>query len=256
MSQITQKGSTGPLALNSGGSFQSSTDANLATLVGTRWDLNDGREVILVGTGTATTATAGQLYQDAAIVANHQSLAVVSYTAYSANGNIPASFVATLGATAATANQYQGGFVLVNAGTGAGQTLRIASNSAGATSSSATVVLEDSPNVALTTASSVSLLPPHGANVIQMPTTATGAVVGIAMYAIAPSSYGFLVSKGIVAALSDATVASVGQSISPSTTTVGATTVTGGGGTTPTAVIGYANQTAVSAQNRSVFLNV
>lgn len=253
MSQISQKGSYAPLALQAGGSFQTSTDASLATLVGTRYDLSDGREVILVSTSSTTTATAGQLYQDAAIVPNHQNCAITAFTAYSANGNIPASVTVTLGSTATTANQYQGGFLIVNAGTGKGQTLRVASNAAANSGSSCVFTLEDGPNVALSSSDSkVCLLPPHGANVIQSPTTQTGAVAGVALYPIAVSSYGFLASKGIVSALSDALVPAVGQSISPSVTTAGAITLSSGTGAT----IGYANQTAVSAEARSVFINV
>ena len=255
MSRITQKGANGPLAIVANGAFQSSTDANLATLVGTRWDLADGREVILVGTSSTTTATAGQLYQDAAIVPNHQSLATVTYTAYSNNGNTPPSIVVTLAGTASTANQYQGGFAIVAAGTGLGQTLHIAGNTAATSTSNATITLADGPAVALDTTSSICLLPPHGANVIQNPTTPTGAVVGVALYPIAASSYGFLVSKGVTGALSDATVPSVGNAISPSVTTAGAITLAHGS-TAAVAQIGYANQTAVSAQSRSVFLNV
>ena len=62
MSQITARAANGPLALVANGSFQTSTDSALATLVGTRWDLSDGREVVLVSTSSATTTVAGDLY--------------------------------------------------------------------------------------------------------------------------------------------------------------------------------------------------
>ena len=130
MSRITSRGATGPIALVANGTFQTSTDSSLATLVGTRWDLSDGREVILVSSSSATTVAPGKLYQDAAIVPNHQDLTVTAVQAYSANGNTPAKITVTLGATAATANQYQGGFLIVNDNNGEGQTLRIASHPA------------------------------------------------------------------------------------------------------------------------------
>ena len=60
MSRITQRGATGALSLQANGSFQTSTDGNLATLVGTRWDLSDGREVMFVSVG-ATAITNGSL---------------------------------------------------------------------------------------------------------------------------------------------------------------------------------------------------
>jgi len=253
MSYITQKGASGALSLTSGGTFQQSTDSELATLVGTRWDLSDGREVILVSTGSTTTATAGQLYQDAAVVPNHQNCAVASFTAYNGTTGVPATVVVTLGNTAITANQYRGGLLVVNAGTGIGQTLRIASHGAAAGSGTTAVVLEDSPNIALSVSDSkVCFNNVHGANVIVSPTTQTGAVAGVGLYRISPSSYGFMTSKGLTSCLSDALVAAVGQAISPSVTTAGTVTLSG----STTAILGYASQTAVSAEARTVFLNV
>lgn len=257
MSQITQKGSTGALSLQAGGSFVTSSDPNLNTLLGTRWDLSDGREVILVSAGATTISTSGLLCQDIPIVSNHQGLAVTSFTAYSSSTNLPDSMVATLGATGVATNQYQGGFVLVDSGPGIGQTLRIQTNGSAAASGTIAIVLEDSPNTDLTTSSTICLLPPHGANVVVFPTTPTGAAVGVTLYPLtsgttATPNVGFLTSKGITAMISDAAVATVGQSISMSVGTAGAGSLASGTG----AVIGYAVQTAVSAKARAVFVNL
>lgn len=258
MSQITEKGATGALSLTANGSFQSSTDANLATLVGTRYDLSDGREVILVSTPATAINTAGLLCQTQAITPNHQNCAVSAIQTYSNNGNTPAKITVNLGATAATSGQYAGGFLVVNAGTGKGQTLRIASNPAALSSASLALTLEDAPNVALSTSDSkVCLIPAHGSNVIISPTTPTNVIAGVTLYPLAASSYGFLTSKGITSALSDATVATVGYAISPSVTTAGAFTVaTSTGSTLTNTVIGTALQTSVSAEDRTVFINV
>src|SRR5512146_1850459 len=105
MSRITQKGATGPLALTASGTFQQSTDANLKTLLGSRWDLEDGREVRLVLAGTPA-LVAGTVVTASAPIANHQNLTVTAVQAYSSNGNVPAKVTVTLGATAVTANQY------------------------------------------------------------------------------------------------------------------------------------------------------
>jgi len=258
MSSITQRGATGPLALIASGTFQSSTDSALATLVGTRWDLSDGREVVLVSTSSATTTVAGTLYQDAALVANHQGLTVTAVQAYSANGNTPATVTATLGGTAATANQYQGGFLYVQSSTGIGQFLRVAGNTAQTvTNGSVVVTLEDAPNVALTTSSVVSLVPQHGANVIINPTTPTNTPVGVALYAIAPSSYGFLVAKGLTVALSDSTAPAVGHAIASSTTTAGDIGAVAYGGSVVTGtVIGNTAYAATSAAANLIYLNL
>lgn len=254
MSFITEKGATGALSLQSGGTFQVSTDTNLASIVGTRYDLSDGREVILVSTSATSNCSAGQLVQDAALVANHQNLAVTTVTAYSANGNVPASAAVTIGATALTANQYQGGFALINAGTGKGQTLRIASNPVAVSSATnVTVVFEDGPNVALSTSDSkISLIPAHGASVIASPTTPTNVSCGIALYPIAASSFGFVTSKGLTSAISDASIPPVGGAISPSVTTIGTITTSSGS----TAIIGSAAIAAISAEGRGVFVNL
>lgn len=249
MSRITQKGATGPVALVANGAFQTSTDSSLATLVGTRWDLSDGREVMLVRAGDAVAA--GKLYQDAAIVPNHQNLAVTAYTAYSNNGNVPAKVTVTLGATAATANQYAGGFVVVNDVTGEGQTLRIASHPAADSAASLAITLEDGATVALTTSSEVCLIPPHGKDIIIFPTTDTGAVAGVGLYTIAAASYGFVTTKGLTSCLADQPI-TVGASLSPSGSVAGAVKI----GVLADGLIGNANQAGVDTEYRSVFINV
>ena len=258
MSQITQRGCNGPLGLTASGTFQSSSDAALATLVGTRWDLSDGREVVLVSTGSTTTTVAGTLYQDAALVANHQGLTVTAVQAYSNNGNTPATVTATLGGTAATLNQYQGGFLYVQSSTGIGQFLRIASHPAQATTSGSLVVtLEDAPNLALTTSSVVSLVPQHGANVIINPTTPTNTPVGVALYAISPSNYGFLLAKGLTVAVSDSTAPAVGRAICSSVTTAGDIGAVPYSGSVVTGtVIGNTCVAAVSAAANLIYLNL
>lgn len=252
MSRITQKGATGPLALVANGNFQSSTDASLETLIGTRWDLSDGREVILVQAGAATTIAPGLLYQDPAIVAGNQNIAVTAYQAYSANGNVPAKVTVTLGTTV-VANQYAGGFLVVNDNAGEGQSLRIASHPAADGSASCVITLEDSPSVAITTASEVCLIPAHGNGVIIHPTTPTASPVGFGLYTIAAGAYGFLVTKGIVSALNDASAAiTVGAMLSPSNATAGAVE----DGVLAQGYVGNAYQTGVQGEYRTIFANL
>lgn len=260
MSQITNRGATGPLALTAGGTFQQSTDTNFSTLVGTRYDLSDGREVMFVSAGATAISTAGILCQDAAIVSGHQGLVVTAFQAYSSTTNLPATVTVTLGASVLTQNQYQGGFAIIDTGPGIGQTLRIATNP-GALSSATGVVLtlEDAPNTALTTSSTVCLLPPHGNGIIINPTTSTGAIAGVSLYPLSAGTagtlglnFGFLATKGIVSCLSDSTAAPVGQGVVPSVITAGAIAVATGTGAT----VGYANQTAVSAKARSIFIDL
>ena len=252
MSRITQKGATGPLALVANGAFQTSTDSNLATLVGTRWDLSDGREVILASVASGTTVAPGKVYQDPAQITDHHNMGVTAYQAYSANGNVPAKVTATLGSTAVTANQYAGGFLIVSDATGEGQTLRIASHPAADAAATCAFTLEEGATTAIVPSTSeVSLIPAHGKNVIIAATTVTGAVVGVSLYPVAASSYGFFVSKGVTNCLGDGTL-TVGSSISPSNAVAGAVE----NGVLAQGIIGNAVMTGVDTEYRGIFINV
>lgn len=237
MSRITQKGATGPLPLTANGTFQSSSDLSLGTLTGSRWDLSDGREVVLVQNG-GTAVVPGKWYGGPNLTAAHQACATTAFTAYSNNGNVPAKVTVTLGATAVTANEYAGGFLFVASGTGAGQTLKIASHPAADASANVVVTLEDAPNTALVGASSVVNLirNPYGSAtgtaystngvVLGLHTGFTGSIAGVSLYPFAASgtatvSYGFLVTKGLTACLNDANT-TAGLDVMPSTNTDGA----------------------------------
>lgn len=229
MSRLTERPAVSPLQL-----FQTSTDQSLNTLVGSRFDSSDGREFVLVQNG-GTALVSGNLIQGPAKIGTttgHQNLA----TSTAAVG--ATSVTVTLGGTAATANQYAGGYVIFNAGTGAGQTLKISSHIA-QTSTSGTLVLnlEDAITVATLASDTKSclVLNPYGSSggatfatsgVVVCPTTLTGAVIGVSFYPIAATSstvlsYGFIQTKGVVACLNDATTA-IGLDLMPSTNTAGA----------------------------------
>jgi hypothetical protein len=197
-----------------------------------------------------TALPAGVLVQDAPIVANHQNIAVTAYRAYSANGNVPAQVTVTLGATAVTANQYAGGFVVVNDNNGEGQTLQIASHPAANGSASLVITLEEGATVALTSASEVCLLPAHGRDVVIQPTTVTGAQVGVTLYAIPANAYGFVVTKGVTSCLAAGAIG-VGLGI-----TVGAVAGAVAVAAATTSRLGYAAQAGVDTEYRAVFIDV
>lgn len=204
---------------------QTSSDASLATLTGSKWQTADGRELVLVQNG-GTALVSGVLVQSpASIGANHTGLTVNTATIGATQITI------TLGGTAVTANQYAGGFIVISAGTGIGQTLRIQSHPA-QTSTSGTVVLtlEDALSVAtLTSDSKGSLtLPQYGSakgadfttsGVVVCPTTLTGRVIGATFYPIPATSttvlsYGFIVKNGAVGVLNGANT-SIGLDLMP-----------------------------------------
>jgi hypothetical protein len=244
-SRITQKGQGAPLDV-----FKTSTDTSLETLLASRWDLEDGREAILVQAGSATTVAAGLLYQAPAIVANHQNIAVTAYTA--ATTYNPAKVTVTLGATAATANQYAGGYLVVNDNNGEGQTIKIQSHPAADASASLVITLADSPATALTTASEVCLISNPGNGVIINPATPTGITVGVGLYPIAASAYGFLISKGITSAFNTDANLTVGSAISPSNAVAGGVE----NGVIAQGFVGRALQAGVSGEYRTVFIDL
>lgn len=245
--------------------FTTSADPSNSQVVGQVFATGDQREVTLVQNGTVA-LVAGNLVQHSPIVANHVNVAVAANVAVGST-----TVTLTLGATVANANQYQGGFLVINAGSGIGQTFRILSSSATAASGTCTVVLEDAVQVALTSASSkASLIAPAFTGVVINPTTATASPAGVTLYPIPASvantyngttgvltatgtyQYGYIVTKGIVSCLSDANTATVGLGVMPSTTTAGTiavATATGGR-------VGFAYQTSVSAEARAIYVNL
>lgn len=225
-----------PISLFGVNGVPNSTDLSLSTLVGTPFVSADGRVFVVVQNG-AVALVAGNLVQGpASIGANHIGLAVVSNAAIGAT-----QITVTLGGTAVTANQYAGGFVVISAGTGLGQTLRIASHPAQSTTSGNVVLtLEDPLSVAITSSTSKASLTlnpygsPNGAaisthGVVVSPSgtssASTGKTIGVTIGPIPASStstlalggsptYGWVQTRGPVACLSDGAIA-IGLDIMP-----------------------------------------
>jgi hypothetical protein len=196
------------------GPFQSETTSE--AVLGQMIETPDGRKFryCLVG-GTALVP--GKLYQSPAEVTNHQDLTPTAATAIG-----DTSITVTLGATAATANQYAGGWVTVTTGTGAGYQYRISSHPAADASATLALTLDDAILVATNASTTrVDLVLNPYSGVILNPTTASGAAVGVAVYAAAASTYSWLQSGGPCAVLSDGGDA-VGTEVVASNGTAGA----------------------------------
>lgn len=230
MSYISDYKST-PISLFGVNGGVTTTDASLATLVGSRFSSADGRVFALVQNG-ATALVSGVLVQSpASIGANHTGL-TLSTAAIGAT-----QITATLGATAVTANQYAGGFIVISAGTGIGQTLRIASHPAAALSTTVVLTLEDPLSVATATSDSKGslTLPQYGSangvavttsGVVVCPTTLTGRVIGATISPIPASTstvptYGFIQVAGACGVLNQGATA-IGLDVMPSASVAGA----------------------------------
>lgn len=201
------------------------------------------------GTGSGTALVAGQLQQGATAVSNHTNNTGVTTTV----GQQQVTYA--VGATAVTSNEYYQGYLLVNAGTGAGQCLEIAGNTKAGSSGSPTINLKD----AIITATSVSdskfsLVPNlYSACIINNATLGAG-VAGVPNVNIADTYYGWFQVGGTCSVLSDAGAAAIGAPITYSDDTNGAVGPYETDAVGP--VLGYALILGVSAEYRQVFLTI
>ena len=191
----------------------------------------------------------GNVYDGPANVANHTNVTVAAAAAAAVT-----SITVTLGATAATANQYAGGVVAVNDVNGQGFTYGVKSHPAADSAATLVLTLEENEPIqtALTTSSQVSLVANQYNGVIIHAASETGVPVGIAVTDIAAASFGWIQTRGPVSALQDSSAAALGKQVGASTTTNGA--VSAGDGTLP--VIGYQLATGVSTESNPIFLNI
>lgn len=208
------------------------------TYVGQKFETSDGRELAFVRNGAVALA-AGKLMQGSAQVTAFQRLAMTVPTATPATAGTFTVLV-TNGSTVLNVNQFQGGYFITASGTGAGQTLKIASHQAAANGATFVVTLEDPIQTTLDATTTVSLLAnPYDGILINNHTTPSSTPVGVTLYGIAASTaasyngttgaltangvaqYGLIVTHGPTGCLIDATT-TVGYPLGPSTNVDGA----------------------------------
>lgn len=191
--------------------------------LGVRAVTGDGREFRYASAG-ASALIIGELQQAAAPQSNYVDVTAVAVAA----GATTATLTVSTG-TAVAANQFSGGYYTTygTVANGGGQILKISSNTAvSASGTSITFVLEDAPSIAITTSATVSIIPPSYAALIQVPTTVTGQVAGVAVTSLAATYYGWVQVKGVANALIAGTPA-IGTGLSaPNSGTAGALQVT------------------------------
>lgn len=206
-------------------------------MLGTLGVTPDGRFFRWARNGT-TALTAGKLIAAAGPVANHQDLATLA-AAIGAQ-----TVTVTLGATAATLDQYEDGWLSVRDLTGEGYMYRIRSNPVAAASANMVVTLRqgDDVRVALDTTSQCSLVVNEMNLVVVSPTTALGAVVGISPTAVPASDYFWCQVSGLATVLADTTWV-VGQMVERSVNVAGAVTPVDYSGTAERSIVGAMHQT-------------
>ena len=118
-------------------------------------------------------------------------------------------FTIVIGATnAITLNQYAGGFLVVDDGTGVGVKMRIASHPASAKSLPVVFTCVDATPVALDSTSTFTLIPNPFAGVIATAAPPTAKVLGVAPCAVPKGDFFWLQTKGPAVVTSTAAVTS------------------------------------------------
>ena len=184
--------------------------------LGTRMIMADGRVFRFAKMG-AVAGVVGKVYQAAVPVANHLNCAVDTARAVGAT-----TVSATLGATAATKDEYKEGFVHINDADAEGHIYPIKEHAAVSASAVLTATLEASYElvVALTTSSEVTFTKNAYDSVVIAPTTLTAPVMGVTPRAVTASYYCWLQTWGPAAVLTNGTLI-VGKMVSLGATTSG-----------------------------------
>lgn len=204
---------------------------------------SDGRKFRYSRAG-ASALVAGNLLQARAEATDSQDLALAAAA-------IGATSITTTTTLTTTANEFANGYMVVTVTPGLGQVLKIKSNPA-VTSAAMTFTLQDPLVVALTTSSRVDLVHNPYDSVIQWPATETGAAVGVAMTAVAASSYSWIATGGVASVLQEGATA-VGAQVHASTGTAGAV-IDDPAIATP--YVGVAMTGIASGENGAIFLRL
>ncbi len=179
------------------GGFESSTTAGFT--VGALAETGDGRKFRFVKAG-AVALVVGNALQSSVEDADHDAIVARATAA----GSTELLITAGSGGGALDANEYAGGYAVIEVTPGLGYTYRISHHPAIAATANGSIFLDkaDPIQVALTTDSRVCLFKNPWDGVIQMPaSTLTGVVVGGAIAVIAAGSYGWIQTYGPGAAL-------------------------------------------------------
>jgi len=186
------------------------------TKLGARAVASDGRVYRYALAGE--TLVPGTLLQGPIEHTNHQNLAPTANAALGAT-----TFTVTLGATAATANEYAGGWAIITQTPGQGYQYKIKSHPAADSSATLALTLEDPLQVAITAAASkVDLVQNPYSGVIINPSTATSCPVGVAVYPITSAYYGWIQTGGVATVLAADGAVVVGTNVTASNATPGA----------------------------------
>jgi hypothetical protein len=163
--------------------------------LGTILELPDGREFKYAQNG-AVALSMGLTVAAAAPIANHDMDLTTAVTAVGAQ-----AVSITLGATAATEDQYADGYLYINDLTGEGQVYRLAGNDANAGSAASDFHLAENDKIVValdgTTQAGLHVNPYKG--VVVSPTTVANRTMGVPTTEVAANAYCWVQTKGLAA---------------------------------------------------------
>lgn len=191
----------------------------------------------------------GQLALVAAPVANHINLT----SAVNAIGSTNVTF--TNGTTPITASQYAGGILVVNAGTGFGNSVDIKDNPAISASVSGTLELARELPVALDATSRLTLIASEYSAVAPAASAPTRRAAGVPKVTVPLGSYAWFQTKGMAPVLAGAAI-SAGAVLIPGTTSGSVDTSPTVGGITSVRVGHAGNIALVSGEYRPAMLDI
>lgn len=210
-----------------------------------------GKEFCYVKAG-GSALVVGNLLQSPAIDTQFDDMAVPAAVAAGFDA-VGSGVTITNGTTVVAAGDYAGGTLVVSVTPALDEEYTIIDNGAAANGASLTLYLDRKIRTAWTTSTKVTLRNLYN-GVIQAPTTLTGTVVGVAIFAIAASQYGWIQTKGTVGVLSDASTGAVGSALANSSATAGAVGVFVAG--TGRAFVGHATRALSSGKGVSAYINL
>ncbi len=200
----------------------------------------------------ATALVTGNLLQESVEDTSYINMAVTASTANDVVVNV------TNGTATITAAQFKSGSlnVYTAGGIAIGDEYTILDIKGTLTTGGALKVTLDRPlRTSWTTSAKVVMKRSPWSGVIQFPaTTQTGMAVGVAIFPIAATEYGWVQTHGVVSVLSDGSTFAVGSGIGTISGTAGAVTVATVG--TTKQVVGVAREAAVSGKGINAFLQI
>jgi len=151
----------------------------------------------------------GDINQSSVVDAQFDDMAVATNTAIGS-----ATLPLTNGTTAVLANQYDGGTAEVSVTPGLGDEYTILGHTNPISGAAFTLTLDRTVRTAVTSAASkVTVRRSPWSGIIKCPTTLTGTVAGVTVFAVPSASYGWVQTKGVAAVLADSSTGVVGSDV-------------------------------------------